>query len=227
MFDRKFAAVILLGLAALLSACQPAPNHNNRTLGRNLRSPGNPIGSNGQAARLNNSANASTQWAQLVNNSGDQFFDQQLYTFTLPMLDGADASQQLGYVSASPGQSTGVWFWGQAVINSTNGSSTYGTLDSSKAKIHVEIWDDKTLQGALPVVIHIGSDLNGFVSATGTVNGSSVQMTFTDGYGSVGLSGTYNSQYFSGTMYYSNGGGGQFTPIGTFQVATCGFFVCN
>lgn len=229
MTARQISILAFVAFVAILTGCQPPPSRKNELrIGRNARGPTGPINSATGTATRYNSGNTSTTWGQLTSTMGDQGFDDQLYYFTLPMLNGLDASQQLGYVSASAGQSTFVSFWGEASIYS-NGSSGSGTLDGAHARIHIEIWDNKAVaSGANPVVVHIGYDFPGFVSATGSVNGSQATLTFTDGYGSVALQGTLSNQMFSGTMYFSNSAtSSQFYPLGNFQVSACGFFVCN
>lgn len=231
MFARKVWILAFVIFAAALTGCQPAPSRKNQLrIGRNARGPVNYV--NGHATSFQ-SGNYSTQWGQITGNSGDQAFDDQLYYFAMPSLGGADASQQLGFVSATPNQSTYVAFWGEASVygggGGLGGYSGSGTLDGSRARIHIEIWDDKAVSmGVDPVVVHIGYDYPGFVGASGSVNGGHATLTFTDGYGSVALDGNLSGQYYSGTIYFMNSAtGGQYYPLGNFQVPACGFFLCN
>ena len=223
---------LLLICVSVLTACglgcQPAPNHTiNRTIGRNAYAPPNSTNGHSQSNR------AGTTWGQVTSSQGDQAFDEQLNLMTLPMLDGAAADQQLGFVSATANQSTNVVFWGEASMYGGGGGISAGgngNLDGSKARIHIEIWDDKAAQaGASPIVLHIGYDTADFAGASGSVQGNQVTLTFQHAsYGAVAMQGTISGQTFTGTLYFQNSStGGQFSSLGTFQVATCGFFVCQ
>lgn len=231
---KLFAGMTLL--LAFLMGCQPAPKRDNhRAIGRTAQGPINSA--NGQFSSFQ-SGQAQTSWGQITSQQGDQAFGNQLYYMTLPMLQEAGADQQLGYVSASANQNTNVVFWGEAYIKSsgnsgvqnvstTNGS---GTIDSDKARIHIEIWDDKAVAGpSSPVVLHIGYDFEGYGGATGGVQGNQANIVFTSlKYGSVSLQGTISGQYFSGQVLYSNAStGNKFYPLGDFKVPTCGFFACQ
>jgi hypothetical protein len=174
-----------------------------------------------------NSTSLGTQWGEVTGASGDQMFDMELQNFTAPMLSGADANLQLGYVSSLSNQSTGVVFWGNAPMVGGGCGSGVGTLDGSRARLHIEIWDDRAASGAATQIsVHIGYDQSGFVSAQGSGNGGSANLTFTDSVGSVALVGTIQGTWFSGTMSYNNGNSGWRT-LGQFRVPAAGFFTCN
>ncbi|NJL25987.1 MAG: hypothetical protein HC902_13020 [Calothrix sp. SM1_5_4] len=208
--------------------CQPNNNRKNRKIGRTAR---------GQVAYVNgipsplSSNRAGTKWGEVTGLSGDQAFRDELYYFTAPMMQGASAEDQLGYVSSQSAQRTGVAFWGEASIR---GSGGMGQLEGSTARLHIEIYDDKYGQkrpdGSTieQVSIHIGYDQEGFVGAQGTVQNGQANLTFTDSYGSIVLQGQVVGQTFAGTMYYSNDTtSGQMRALGRFSVEACGFFICQ
>ena len=219
-----FTALSLLIFATV--GCQPAPSRSSDLkIGRNGR--GSSTGAKGGAIAGSNGA---TTWGQITGSSGDQAFDQILGQLVSPQLSGSN-DPGLGFVSAAANQATGVIFWGQAAMVANSSNSSTATLQGANARLHIEIWDATSAQsgGAIqPFVIHIGSDQAGFVSAVGSSNGSSANLTFTDGYGSVMLQGQIANGYYSGTIAFSNAStGGTQLPLGQFQVPTCGFFTCQ
>jgi hypothetical protein len=230
----------IITAAILFMGCQPPPNRNsNSRIGRLARGNVGTSATGGPAPFNNpNAAQAGTQWGEITSSS-DQTFQQELYFFTMPMLASAGPEDQLGYVSSQHGQQTGVAFWGEASVfgSGTPGYASQmssGQLDGSHARIHIEIYDDKTGQqrsdGSVrpQIVVHIGYDQSGFVSAQGTVQNGQVNMVFTDSMGSVIMQGMLQGQYFTGTMAYTNSQtGGQQRTLGQFTVPACGFFVCG
>lgn len=237
MISRKLMFVMLLGFAVAAVGCQPKPNRDRSRIGRTARG---PIGQtpNGNPAAFQPSTQG-TSWGEVTGIAGDRAFQDELFYFTAPMLNGAPQEDQLGYVASTSGQATGVVFWGEASVHGGanpmyGGNLTSGQLDGQRARLHIEIYDDKTgLQrsdGSVrpQIVVHIGADQQGFVSAQGSIQGNQVNLIFTDQMGSVILQGSLMGQYFTGTMLYTNSQtGGQARQLGRFQVPACGFFICN
>jgi len=228
MFPRFVLQSIALLLMVALVACQPPTNNRNRrTIGRNAMGATNWVGGQPQSTQP---WSTNTQWGAVSGMHGDQNFQEELWYFTSPMLGQAGPDEQLGYVSAQPAQ-TGVFFWGQARIM---GSASNGQLDGSRAVLHLEIWDNRAGQvgpngSTIPqVVVHIGPDQAGFVSAQGYAQNGRVFLTFTHQLNTVVMDGAVQGQTFTGNIGYSNQQtGGQTRFLGRFQVNTCGFFACN
>lgn len=215
------ASLLIIGFVGTVG-CQPPPkNPDTRKIGRLGRGAINWV--NGQPQSMQ--AGTGVQWGQITSQNGDQAFQQALSFLTAPTLQG-QPDLQLGYVSSQPNQQTGVYFWGQVF-------SAGGMIDSSRSRIHIEIWDSKAGQmgpdGNVipPVVIHIGSDQTGFVSVQGSVQGGAVQLVFTDETGSIYLNGNTMGQYLSGTIQFSNANGSGPIDLGQFNVPACGFLSCN
>lgn len=218
MFNRTNSVFgLVLALSLTLVACQNGVNREERSrIGRNKR---------GVPANANTSGTVGTQWGS-ITGSGDSAFQQELYVFTAPMLTNVGPDDQLGYVSSQASGGTGVMFWGAArMLGAGTGN---GQLDPNSARIHIEIYDDRAASGRSPVVVHIGPDQEGFLSAQGSMQNGQISLVFTDTSGSVIVQGALQGQYFAGQIGYTNTlTGGQARVLGQFQVPACGFFACN
>ncbi|MBX3021267.1 MAG: hypothetical protein KF799_06265 [Bdellovibrionales bacterium] len=234
MSPSKFAFILLLGIAVVATGCQQKTPRDRTRIGRDGRASSLRVNPNGYPTPFG-SGSYSTQWGEVTNNN-QQMFQEELFYFTSPMLNGASPEDSVGYVSAQAGQQTGVVFWGEAAMRGNGapgmmGQMSSGQLDGSRARLHIEIFDDKTgmtrSDGSVrpQIFVHIGYDQEGFVGAQGSVQGNQVNLVFTDNIGSVIMQGTINQQYFTGQMSYTVNG--QQRPLGNFKVPACGFFVCN
>jgi hypothetical protein len=89
---------------------------------------------------------------------------------------------------------------------------------------------------------HVGTTPNGVVnplrvmvpaSSVQSTGGTGVQVTFSDSFGAILVSGSWNGGTFSGTITFQNvrnhtgGAGGSSGTLGTFQIPVCSFFVCG
>ena len=232
MTSRSLRMSIMCLVMALVAACQPPPKRGNSRIGRFSPRGGPTNFVNGQPVQTQPTS-MSTQWGAITGFYGDQAFQDALYYFTEPTL-GSASDDVLGYVSAQGSGGTGVVFWGRAsMINGGFNSYGGGQLDGQQSVLHIEIWDSKAGQmrsdGSVnpQVKVHIGADQAGFVSASGYVQNGQVNLTFSDKTGSVYMQGAVQGQTFSGNISFSNASNGnQVIPLGRFQVATCGFFIC-
>lgn len=233
----KMTIALVLGLTVVTTGCQQKGSSRDRTrIGRTARGPTGPSINGVPSALQPNSMN--TQWGE-VTSTNQAAFQDELYYFTAPMLAGGSEEDLLGSVSAQSGQQTGVVFWGEAPmrgagIGGNTGTNQSGTLDQTRARLHIEIYDNKTGMTRADnsirpqIIVHIGYDQEGFVGAQGSVQGNLINLVFKDGMGSVIMRGSLNSQYFTGQMYYTTTETGtQERQLGNFQVPACGFFKCN
>lgn len=232
----KLMIGLVLAMAFVTAGCQQKSNKRESRIGRLARGQAGPM-INGMPSPLQ-PGSPNTQWGEIISNN-QAAFDQELSLFTSPMLGSLSQDEQLGRVSAQSGQRTGVVFWGEAPMRGMGmsgytGGMNNGTLDGSRARLHIEIYDDKTgaarADGSIrsQIIVHIGYDQDGFVGAQGSVQGNQVNLMFRDETGTVTMRGSLNSQYFAGQIYYSTAETfGQERQLGNFQVPACGFFVCN
>jgi hypothetical protein len=232
---RVFGVVTLMTMVvAATLGCQPKKEKKREPVGRGLRgapavdSMGRPI-----PVQPNNGVNnrwgaQQTEWGAITSTNGDQAFQQQVAGFVAPSINSIanpSIEETLGYVSGQSNQDTGIVFWG-IVQRGANGA-----IDPSVSKIHIEVFDSnygraKADGSYVPqIIVHIGADQTGFVSAQGWFNQSQAQLMFTDQHGSVSLRGQIQGGMFVGQVFYTNaftGGGEQL--LGQFRVSAAGFF---
>ncbi len=215
MLARNFFIMSIISVLAL-TGCPPKQNKKEPLRkGRTALSPTGGKNANGTVNSLN-SANQNTVWVDVYLQ------DQQgVFALAQPSLDGAPADEQLGQVSQQPGNSGGMWFWGNVVM------AANGTIDSAKSRIHIEIYDSnygkQRADGSQisQLFIHIGPEQEGFGGVTGTAQ----QIVFKSAYNTIMLQGNNQGGTYSGTMFVSNTyTGNQYYPVGQFQVQSTGFF---
>ncbi len=137
----------------------------------------------------------------------------------------------LGTVSASSGDSTGVRIQGYIETVKDANSATNGTINATKSKLQVAVWDsyiEETKNSAEPVPAYIRN----FQAVSGSINGNAVQIVLQDEFGQVTLEGNFTAQWFTGSFKFANSK--SYSPdvparsatMGSFIVKTCGFFNC-
>ncbi len=146
----------------------------------------------------------------------------------------------LGTVSGRSNDSTGIRFYGSVGLSgafNVNGQNNL-TVQSSGSELRIAVVDNyvgmKNAEGETikEVPIYIASQVEGFVSVTGVIQGSQALITYEDSFGKIQLQGTFNSNWFTGSVSFANnsainGGAGQQGQLGVFRVETCGFFKCQ
>lgn len=225
--------LLLIGIMFISSGCQRRDARKTSwRMARGMR--GDFNASYKGDPRASNATNAcgsyipsNKSWGEVTMSGMNQNqFWYEVFYLTWPSLGGLDDSEQLGYVSGSSNQSTGIRLWGSV----TTTGQVQGAVVSAKSQIRVEIYDDKACSQKsdgtiIPVIpIHIGANQAGFVGVTGTVNSGNTTITFTDEIGTLTLQGTFTGQIFQGTMRYSIPG--HASTLGQFRVPTCSFFKC-
>ncbi len=179
------------------------------------------------SARSSGITTASAAGVSLVgiveaDDSQQDTFNQMVRDMMLPMIE----EDAVGYVSDQLLNNTGVYFGGNVKF-ATNSGSSYGVDPTST--ITVQVFDQFTGQQGVP-------ELRAFQlsQAQGTVSGGQANLQFQDAYGTIGMSGTYDQNWYTGTFTFVttkawNGAAGPGTTetLGTFKVPTCQFFQCN
>ncbi|MEZ0392828.1 MAG: hypothetical protein ACAH59_11480 [Pseudobdellovibrionaceae bacterium] len=173
---------------------------------------------NGREARVGGSgaSNLPTGQSQL-NGTGTQVvaqntanFDEMVKIFLAPTMDPAD----VGTVDPR----TGVEIRGRVSVHPTNGSAL------NDSQIQLIIRDSLVSSTIPPIDIRIAN-------ATGTAINGNVNLTFQDEYGIIRITGTYNYTTFSGRVDFENRektyNNKKSGTLGTFQIATCAFFLCQ
>jgi hypothetical protein len=186
-------------------------------------------GDDNQASNYN-TPSSNTTWGDVISDN----YDSATFEAQFKALMGATIpAEYIGTISGQEGDSTGVRFWGVVTLQSgrlnPNGGS-YGNLSTS-SKLRIVIWDSFAGQTdssgkTIPEYPIFMPKL-----ASGSINGKSADLTFSDSYGSIRLNGTFDSSTFEGTMSFTNsrqadGSAGASGTLGHFRVDTCGFFQC-
>lgn len=242
MSPRKlFTFIVLITVVASAVACQQKnPKRTSLRTGRNTRGdmnsplePSGPKTTSGVGA-CGSYTVAGKTWGEVTSTAGDQAFMSEIKFMMSTVFEQLPAEDQLGFVSASSNQATGVRFWGNA--QSAN-SSGQGQIDPRTAEIRIEIFDDRACQTRSdgtqrPMIpIHISAKQPGVKRIEGMISGSAsgggtANLYFEDQYGAIILQGSFSGQYYTGTMSYTLAGYTGSRTLGKFTVKTCSFFVC-
>jgi hypothetical protein len=174
---------------------------------------GSVTGGRGARAQVAGTSNLPTGQGGLAGQSGGYI--------TGPNLD--DAARKLVSVTITDPNSIGairqVTIQGQVYVDRQTGA-----VNPASSVIQVSVYDDKvnTIEngqtvGPIQVTLKQG---------TGSAVAYNANLTFSDSYGSIQISGKYDMNYFDGTVSFSNSNGTNGT-LGSFHMQTCSFFVCQ
>lgn len=214
-------------IALPLVACNKGTKKNSSiSVGRTVRGPTQLV-PNGTAPTQLPGWNTSTAGTPGTNNNGrlwgaihsgssmtEDSFNQSVHNFVSATLD----PNQLGHVSGNIYASTGVRFWGYVEVNGTS-------IVAQSSELRVVIWDSYAgyVDASGDLITEYPVHMRG--NASGWVSGNQAVVRFQDQYGWIELRGNFDSQYFSGVVWYSNNNGAQ-GQLGDFFVGTCSFFRC-
>lgn len=135
--------------------------------------------------------------------------------------------EMIGYVSPLAEGNTGVFFGGRVQLRAGPLQAGMRSEVAPNSRLVIGVFDMFPDVGQLPPLPQPF-----FVNAVGTVEGNEAHIRFEDDNGFVELIGTFDNQYFTGSMTYDvrrtvNGQTGRAGKLGEFQVPTCEFFVCR
>jgi hypothetical protein len=140
--------------------------------------------------------------------------------------------EYVGTVSAAGQYNSGVWFGGRVALASGSLRTMGGgqVPVSSNGQFQIQVIDFTPQYPNAPRIPPFT-----FSHADGYVSGNTAEITFSDSYGSVTLSGTIDStsNRFVGQMSYDNNVNidssqqGAAGVLGDFAIPICSFFVCN
>lgn len=260
MTIRKILVLVAVG-SLFLGGCAPKQNARGSIRGVGRTSRGDFSQSNsGTMTNGIPTANASSAqngpyeptsgkyWGAIVRGNYDQATFQARVSDLLSNISNSNGTPiSLGVVSGDPGQSTGIRFWGNieglgGVINPNGGNSLQ--VNPATAHLRIAVYDslvgtaDQSGNLLTEIPIDIASGVPSY-SVSGTISGNTATIYFTDDFGTIELSGTFNASTFTGWIYYDNnfywdtpnkssalrlGAAGY---LGVFSVYTCGFFQCG
>ena len=216
--------VLLLTVIALaFVGCNPNKEQSKRTSGvRSATISGNTNGTFTQSYCGNNLSSIGTIYDQGTQQSlySNGNFEQRVKGLLSATIDPAE----IGTISSSPNDQTGVRFQGTIKVESN------GTVNLQQTKILIKVYDSFVLQSASdgsnqyqPIPIEFTSAAAGqFNMQTG-----SGYVIFKDQYGEVRFDGNLSGDYLSGQVSFVNsanvtGGSAAQGVLGQFYVARCG-----
>lgn len=211
----KISFITMVVFLGLLSACS---NQNSRSRGAIVRAASSANGSAlGQVVNTTCTSTSTSGYGTVYDQTSTAYnFENRVKAF----LSATVNPSEVGYVSALPSDTTGVRFDGSIKMSSS------GVVDLAQTQMTIKVSDSYASTGQYdPVVISFSKATSGeFDLKTG--KGS---LVFKDQYGDVRFEGTLNSDYFSGTVNFSNythitGATAASGVLGQFYVARCGIF---
>lgn len=109
--------------------------------------------------------------------------------------------------------------------------SNINNTSAIRLTIHDSLVGTSSGQGQIqPILVELGGGING-ATAQGTAANYNANLQFSDKYGTITITGRYDSNTFQGTVAFANNGGGfngkTSGTLGTFSIQTCAFFVCQ
>ncbi len=165
-------------------------------------------------------------------------------TSGLPTGQGSSAGTQSAQINFSQSQAATMKQAVQILVSTTIDPLSVGDIQSVEVSGNVgvqngtgQVLSDSTLQIVIrdnaqssdgtvlePIVIRIRG-------ASGTAVGYQANLVFSDEYGTITVTGTYNQSTFTGNVRFSNTAGNGFNGsktggLGQFTIPTCAFFRC-
>ncbi|MFN3454003.1 MAG: hypothetical protein ACK41T_03520 [Pseudobdellovibrio sp.] len=211
----KISFVIMVIFLGLFSACS---NQNSGSRGAVVRAASSSGGFTlGQVTNTTCTNTSNLGYGAVYDQTSTAYnFENRVKAF----LSATVNPSEVGYVSSLPNDTTGVRFEGSIKMSSS------GVVDLAQTQMAIKIYDSYASTGQHdPVVISFSKATSGeFDLQTG--KGS---LVFKDQYGDVRFEGVLNSDYFSGTVNFSNythitGATAASGVLGQFYVARCGIF---
>ncbi|MES2801290.1 MAG: hypothetical protein V4654_02260 [Bdellovibrionota bacterium] len=218
--------VLLLTIVALtVIGCNPKKESDKRTSGNGGRSAaiaGTTTGAFTQSYCGNNLSSIGTIYDQ--GTQASLFSTGNFEARVKGLLSATIDPNEIGQISSSPNDQTGVRFQGTIKVESN------GTVNLAQSKILIKVYDSLVLQSASdgsnqyqPIPIEFSAAAEGqFNLQTG-----SGYVIFRDQYGEIRFDGNLSGDYLSGQVSYVNlvnvtGGSAASGVLGQFYVARCG-----
>lgn len=207
--------VLVLSLSVLVLTACPQNKQNDSVRTRDPRNANMVPGGGGQNGGLGGGMNGQNQGQ--INSYGMNA----IQSFVSGFMNPSELGQVQGIVFEGSVTGNGVY---QAVMG--QGQAQIGPQSTFGMLIYDSYVGQKDSQGQAipPISVYISPEKGG--TASGSIQGGQAQVVFQDRYGSIILVGQVNPQVFQGEIQFQNNGGSS-GSLGTFQVATCGFFRCQ
>lgn len=176
------------------------------------------------------------QWSAVLRQGMSQEnFQAQTEYLLSANVDIFASPKRVGAVSGDNGQSTGIrlaaYIPTQAPVQRNGSNST--TVVPQGSELLMVIWDSYSGQKDSTGAPIYGFDFALSGSAAGTVSGNRVDVTFTDSYGKIRLTGDIFGEDFYGEVIYDNNKyfdgytPGARSTLGFFYAKTCAIFKCQ
>lgn len=216
---KSMLTVLVLGL--VLTGCGQDKKRESVSGGRGVRTTGDTSGITGVNTAGASANYAKGLWGEVVRPTdfSQEKFQERVSGFVSATMD----PENLGTVSGSSGDKTGIRFSGLVIVKG-------GNIDQSASKVHIAVWDSyagTTIEGK--TVPEYPLDFNRITKFK--VSGTKYEIVFEDEYGYVGFYGdkvgdkfTGNFTYRNHKMYDGSDADTQEFVLGTFSVTFNGFF---
>lgn len=227
--------LILMTLALAFTGCSDSKDKRGEINGRYQRGGEHYQNNGGAGGGTHPEPSNGTSWGVITGQPQDKF-DQAIMSLASGTID-PQSSARLTRVSGTAGGETGVVFFGDFPTESGafNPNGTTSAKLSSRSVFHLEIWDVTATETNEPFII--SNYKGGPGRAWGQVNGNQATIYFEDDVGVLELRGSFDANEFTGTVTFENKTywdglrdgetSGAKGTLGTFQVETCGFFLCQ
>lgn len=171
-------------------------------------------------------------WGEILGDASGAFQAE-----AVGLMQATVSPNEVGLISPFSGDVTGIRFWGSVDLQSgplTSASVSATSIALNTARLQISIWDSfagtEDSNGNIIPEYSISMDQ---VLSNSSVSGNTANIVFQDAYGQITLSGTFDQNFFQGTISYQNltsfnaGIAPRSGVLGSFVVQTCGFFSCQ
>lgn len=158
----------------------------------------------------------------VIYGSDSNTFTATIKSLLSASMDESDVGNVAATLQDQASSRTGITFYGAIAVRSD------GYLDYYNSALQIAIYDDQTItEGLDPIQINFNQLSSAYVDS------SNAKLEFADEYGSIIFEGTYDTNYYQGTIRfinkinYSTADVLNSGTLGHFRVKTCGFFRCD
>ncbi len=217
--------VFSVAIPLALTACPSSSGNNNNNVPAPAATPTGP--------RTAAASSLSVSGIQLAGSVTSTTQNQaQFQAAAVGYLSTDVAPNYIGQVSVTPTSTSGIFFGGTVTLaaGSMKGYAGQGATIQSTSQFAIQIIDSNPQVPNTPAIPAFV-----YTTATGTIQGTTAQLQFSDAYGTITMNGTVDvpNNNFTGTMTFDNNvlfdgtSPGHAGTLGQFTIPLCSFFVCN